>query len=48
MGTSTAGDQFDQIELSKNVSQLIRSNTPRYSAHMKHLADLDRLVLVCS
>ena len=30
MGTSTAGDQFRQTELSENVSQLIRSNTPHY------------------
>jgi hypothetical protein len=43
MGTSTASDQFDQVELSKNLSQLIRSNTPHYWAHMKHRADLSRL-----
>jgi Uncharacterized protein conserved in bacteria (DUF2252) len=43
MGTSTAGDQFDQIEVSKNLSQLIRSNTPHYWAYMKHTADLTRL-----
>ena len=30
MGTSTAGDQFRQTELSENVSQLIRSNMPHY------------------
>src|SRR5215831_795662 len=30
MGTSTAGDQFRQTELSENVSQLIRSNLPHY------------------
>jgi len=30
MGTSTAGDQFRQTELSENVSQLIRSNMPQY------------------
>jgi Uncharacterized protein conserved in bacteria (DUF2252) len=43
MSTSTAADHFDQIELSKNLSQLIRSNTPHYWAHMKRHADLNRL-----
>jgi len=43
MGTSTADDQFDQLELSKNLSQLIRSNTPHYWTYMKHRADLSRL-----
>jgi hypothetical protein len=43
MGNSTAGDQFDQIELSKNLSQLIRSNTPHYWTYMRHRADLSRL-----
>ena len=43
MGTGTASDQFDQIEVSKNLSQLVRSNTPHYWAYMKHRADLNRL-----
>jgi hypothetical protein len=43
MATSTAGEHFDQIELSKNLSQLIRSNTPHYWGYMKHQADLNRL-----
>ena len=43
MDASTGGDQFDQIEVSKNVSQLVRSNTPHYWAYMKHQADLNRL-----
>jgi hypothetical protein len=43
MGTSTAGVHFDQIELSKNLSQLIRSNTPHYWTYMKRHADLNRL-----
>ena len=43
MLTSTAAEQFDQMELSKNVSQLIRSNAPHYWAYMKHQADLARL-----
>src|ERR1700732_2620386 len=43
MSTSTAGDQFDQVELSKNLSQLIRSNTPHYWTYMKHRADLSSL-----
>jgi len=40
MLTSTLAGQFDQIELSKNVSQLIRSNAPHYWGYMKHQADL--------
>jgi hypothetical protein len=43
MSTSTTGDQFDRVELSKNLSQLIRSNTPHYWTYMKHRADLSRL-----
>ncbi len=43
MGTSATGDQFDQVEASKNLSQLIRSNTPEYWAYMKHRADLSSL-----
>src|SRR5262245_29961772 len=43
MSITTVGEHFDQIELSKNLSQLIRSNTPHYWTHMKHEADLSRL-----
>jgi len=43
MGTTTMGEHFDQVELSKNLSQLIRSNTPHYWGHMKDGADLARL-----
>ncbi len=43
MGTSATSSQFDQIEVSKNLSQLIRSNTPQYWAYMQHRADLSSL-----
>jgi hypothetical protein len=44
MGTSTTTNgQFDQIEVAKNLSQLIRSNTPQYWTYMKHEADLSSL-----
>ncbi len=36
-------DQFDQIEDSKNLSQLIRSNAPQYWRYMKNQADLHGL-----
>jgi hypothetical protein len=41
MGTNAT--QFDQVEVSKNLSQLIRSNTPHYWTYMKHRADLTSL-----
>jgi hypothetical protein len=43
MGTSATSDQFDQVDVSKNLSQLIRSNTPQYWTYMKHRADLSSL-----
>src|SRR5262245_43098069 len=43
MSIITVAEHFDHIELSKNLSQLIRSNTPHYWTHMKHEADLSRL-----
>jgi hypothetical protein len=43
MGTSATNDQFDEVEASKNLSQLIRSNTPQYWTYMKHQADLSSL-----
>jgi hypothetical protein len=43
MDTNTTSGQFDQVEVSKNLSQLIRSNTPHYWTYMKHRADLSSL-----
>ncbi len=43
MGTNATSGQFDQVEVSKNLSQLIRSNTPHYWTYMKHRADLSSL-----
>lgn len=43
MGTNATNDQFDEVEASKNLSQLIRSNTPQYWTYMKHQADLSSL-----
>ena len=43
MGTSATSSQFDQVDVSKNLSQLIRSNTPHYWSYMKHRADLSGL-----
>jgi len=43
MGTNATSAQFDQVEVSKNLSQLIRSNTPHYWTYMKHRADLSSL-----
>jgi len=43
MGTNATSAQFDQVEASKNLSQLIRSNTPHYWTYMKHRADLSSL-----
>jgi hypothetical protein len=40
MGTNATSGQFEQVEVSKNLSQLIRSNTPHYWTYMKHRADL--------
>ena len=43
MDTSATGGQFDQAEVSKDLSQLIRSNTPQYWTYMKQRADLSSL-----
>jgi hypothetical protein len=43
METSATSSQFDQVEISKNLSQLIRSNTPHYWTYMRHRADLSNL-----
>ena len=43
MDTNATSGQFDQVEVSKNLSQLIRSNTPHYWTYMKHRADLSSL-----
>jgi hypothetical protein len=43
MSENATGDQFDQIEDSKNLSQLIRSNAPQYWSYMKNQADLHGL-----
>ncbi len=43
MGTSATSGQFDQVEVSKGLSQLIRSNTPQYWTYMKRRADLSSL-----
>ena len=43
MGTSATSGQFDQVAVSKDLSQLIRSNTPHYWTYMKHRADLSSL-----
>ncbi len=43
MGTSATSSQFDQVDVSKNLSQLIRSNTPHYWTYMKQRADLGSL-----
>ena len=43
MGPSARSGQFDQSEVSQNLSQLIRSNTPHYWTYMKHRADLSSL-----
>ena len=43
MDMSATSGQFDQVEVSKNLSQLIRSNTPHYWTYMKHRADLSSL-----
>ena len=43
MDTSATSGQFDQVEVSKDLSQLIRSNTPHYWSYMKHRADLSSL-----
>jgi hypothetical protein len=43
MGLSATRGQFDQSKVSKNLSQLIRSNTPHYWTYMRHRADLSRL-----
>ena len=43
MSEKTTGDQFDQIEVSRNLSQLIRSNAPQYWRYMKNQAELHDL-----
>ncbi len=43
MSEKPTGDQFDQIDASKNLSQLIRSNASRYWRYMKNQADLHGL-----
>jgi hypothetical protein len=43
MSENATGDQFDQIDDSKNLSQLIRSNAPQYWSYMKNQADLHGL-----
>ena len=43
MSGKAPGDQFDQIEDSKNLSQLIRSDAPQYWRYMKNQADLHGL-----
>jgi uncharacterized protein DUF2252 len=43
MAPSATSGQFDQRKVSKDLSQLIRSNTPHYWTYMKHRADLSRL-----
>lgn len=43
MDASAMSDQFDQVKVSRNLSQLIRSNTPQYWAYMKEQADLGSL-----
>jgi hypothetical protein len=43
MDTRTTNDQFKQVNASKDLSQLIRSNTPHYWRYMKHQADLSGL-----
>jgi hypothetical protein len=43
MGTRAKIDPFDQVKVSKDLSQLIRSNTPHYWNHMKRRADLSSL-----
>ena len=43
MGTRATSGQFDQVKVSKDLSQLIRSNTPQYWAYMKQRADLSSL-----
>ena len=40
MNTKSAAGEFDQIDDSKNLSQLIRSNAPHYWRYMKSQADL--------
>jgi hypothetical protein len=43
MVENTIVDGFEQIEDSKNVSQLVRSNAPQYWRYMKNRADLHSL-----
>ena len=43
MDTRATSGQFDQVEDSKDLSQLIRSNTPQYWNYMKQRADLSSL-----
>jgi hypothetical protein len=43
MSEKATGNQFDQIDDSKNLSQLIRSNAPHYWRYMKNQADLHGL-----
>jgi hypothetical protein len=43
MDTSATSGQFDQAGVSRDLSQLIRSNTPQYWTYMKQRADLSSL-----
>jgi hypothetical protein len=43
MNARVASRQFAQADVSKDLSQLIRSNTPQYWRYMKHKADLSSL-----
>ena len=40
MGITSGNDRFVQLSDSRNLSQLIRSNTPHYWSYMKSQADL--------
>ena len=43
MDTRTTSGQFDQVKASRDLSQLIRSNTPQYWNYMRRRADLSSL-----
>ncbi len=43
MNARVASRQFAQADVSKDLSQLIRSNTPQYWRYMKRRADLSTL-----
>lgn len=43
MDTTVTRSPFDQVDASRDLSQLIRSNTHQYWAYMKHRADIGSL-----